>query len=134
MRLQKQDSAGGPVLDNKWNQDELSGNFKSFTVKASTLPFGQSIEFSSISGPTYVTAQTLVQQVAYSLSDRIYSYSPESFDLDVSIKEWAAEKNANVHGYPTAVSSMRTRSGAGSIALGYMFSKDFDLNKRHIPQ
>jgi sulfite reductase (NADPH) flavoprotein alpha-component len=29
---------------------------------------------------------------------------------------------------------MQTRSGAGSIALGYMFSKDFDLAKRHIPQ
>ena len=29
---------------------------------------------------------------------------------------------------------MQTRSGAGSIALGYMFSKDFDLTKRHIPQ
>lgn len=29
---------------------------------------------------------------------------------------------------------MQTRSGAGSIALGYMFSKDFDLSKRHIPQ
>jgi len=29
---------------------------------------------------------------------------------------------------------MQTRSGAGSIALGYIFSKDFDLTKRHIPQ
>lgn len=29
---------------------------------------------------------------------------------------------------------MQTRTGAGSIALGYMFSKDFDLAKRHIPQ
>ena len=29
---------------------------------------------------------------------------------------------------------METRTGAGALALGYMFSKDFDLKKRHIPQ
>ncbi len=102
--------------------------------KSSALPFGKSIDFASISGPTYVTAQTLVQQVAYSLSDKLYSYSPETFDLDISVKEWAAAQTANAHGYPTSVSAMQTRTGAGSIALGYMFSKDFDLTKRHIPQ
>ena len=32
------------------------------------------------------------------------------------------------------VQAMQTRAGAGNIALGYMFSPDFDLSKRHIPQ
>ncbi|KAG9873617.1 hypothetical protein KCU94_g23331, partial [Aureobasidium melanogenum] len=80
------------------------------------------------------TAQTLVQQVAYSLSDKIFSYSPETFDLDVAAKSWESAGEQNAHGYKTGLASMETRSGAGSIALGYMFSKDFDLKKRHIPQ
>ena len=76
----------------------------------------------------------MVQQVAYALSDKIFSYSPESFDLDVGVKKWAAVNTKNANGYTTQVAPMQTRSGAGSIALGYMFSKDFDLTKRHIPQ
>ena len=87
-----------------------------------------------MSGPTYVTAQTLIQQVAYALSEKIFSYSPESFDLDIAVKNWAATNVKNANGYATQVAPMQTRSGAGSIALGYMFSKDFDLAKRHIPQ
>jgi sulfite reductase (NADPH) flavoprotein alpha-component len=76
----------------------------------------------------------LIQQVAYALSDKIFSYSPESFDLDIAVKNWAAGNTKNANGYATKVAPMQTRSGAGSIALGYMFSKDFDLAKRHIPQ
>jgi sulfite reductase (NADPH) flavoprotein alpha-component len=72
--------------------------------------------------------------VAYSLSDKIFSYSPESFDLDIAVKSWSDANTKNANGYTTHVSPMQTRSGAGSIALGYMFSKDFDLTKRHIPQ
>ena len=89
---------------------------------------------SALSGPTYVTAQSLVQQVAYLLSDKIFSYSPESFDLDTALKEWAAGQEANVNGESTAVKVMETRQGAGNIALGYLFSQDFDLKKRHVPQ
>ena len=89
---------------------------------------------SALSGPTYVTAQSLVQQVAYLLSDKIFSYSPESFDLDTALKEWAAGQEANVNGESTAVKAMETRQGAGNIALGYLFSQDFDLKKRHVPQ
>ncbi|KAF4637667.1 hypothetical protein G7Y89_g422 [Cudoniella acicularis] len=129
-----QEPVDGEVLDSTWNAEDESSSFRKFTSKSSSLPFGQPIEFSSISGPTYVTAQTLVQQVAYALSDKIFSYSPESFDLDVAVKNWSAQKTANTHGYTTQVAPMQTRSGAGSIALGYMFSKDFDLAKRHIPQ
>jgi sulfite reductase (NADPH) flavoprotein alpha-component len=81
-----------------------------------------------------VTAQTLVQQVAYALSDKIFSYSPETADLDAAAKSWSDAQEANTNGYTTAVQSMQIRNGAGSIALGYMFSRDFDLKKRHIPQ
>ncbi|PMD27747.1 hypothetical protein NA56DRAFT_653587 [Hyaloscypha hepaticicola] len=77
---------------------------------------------------------TLIQQVAYALSDKIFSYSPESFDLDVAVKDWSASNTTNANGYITRIAPMQTRSGAGSIALGYMFSKDFDLTKKHIPQ
>lgn len=102
--------------------------------RSSALPFGQDISLASVSGPTYLTAQTLVQQVAYSLSDKIFAYSPASFDLDLAAKAWrdAAEKNA--YGEVTGVQSLETRNGAGALALGYMFSPDFDLNKRHVPQ
>lgn len=98
------------------------------------MPFGQPISYSTIEGPTYVTAQVLIQQVAYALSDKIFSYSPESFDLDVAAQNWALANIQNANGYTTSVSSLQTRTGAGAIALGYMFSKDFDLAKRHIPQ
>lgn len=103
-------------------------------MSSSSQPFGKSTPFSSISGPTYVTAQTLIQQVAYSLSDKLFTYSPESFDLDVAAKEWLAASETNAHGYSTDIQAMQIRNGAGAIALGYMFSKDFDLKKRYIPQ
>ncbi|KAL3465961.1 hypothetical protein BJX64DRAFT_251350 [Aspergillus heterothallicus] len=89
---------------------------------------------STLGGPTYVTAQTLIQQVAYALSDKIFSYSPESFDLDAALREWASKKDANANGEAPALQAMETRQGAGNIALGYLFSQDFDLKKRHVPQ
>jgi sulfite reductase (NADPH) flavoprotein alpha-component len=107
---------------------------KDFNKKSSSLPFGQDLSYQSIGGPTYLTAQTLVQQVAYALSDKIFAYSAESFDLDVAVKYWQEQGEKNALGYQTGVSSLETRTGAGAIALGYMFSKDFDLKKRHIPQ
>ncbi|KAL2113759.1 hypothetical protein VUR80DRAFT_2409 [Thermomyces stellatus] len=105
-----------------------------FTSGSSTLPFGQKVPLSHISGPTYVTAQLLVQQIAYKLSDKIFSYSPETFDLDVAARDWAAAGESNVHGYATSVVPLQARIGAGAFALGYIFSPDFDLSKRHIPQ
>jgi len=103
-------------------------------IHSNSLPFGQTPPLASVAGPTYVTAQTLIQQVAYTLSDKIFSYSPESFDLDVAAKAWSDAQETNANGYKTSLQSMQIRSGAGSIALGYIFSKDFDLKKRHIPQ
>ncbi|KAI4200035.1 MAG: hypothetical protein LQ346_002466 [Caloplaca aetnensis] len=130
MHLQQAESAGpahGPVQGPE-------KPLKEFIQKSSSLPFGQSIPFASIRGPTYVTAQTLIQQVAYALSDRLWTYSPETFDLDVAVKDWSNNGAHNAHGYPTNVEPMQIRHGAASIALGYIFSKDFDLKKRDIPQ
>jgi sulfite reductase (NADPH) flavoprotein alpha-component len=108
--------------------------YKTFTKQSSSLPFGEQLSYGSISGPTYLTAQTLIQQVAYALSDKVFAYSAESFDLDVAIRSWQEQGEKNAFGYQTGVSSLETRTGAGAIALGYLFSKDFDLSKRHIPQ
>ena len=107
---------------------------KTSKIKSDSLPFRQIPSLSSIAGPTYVTAQTLVQQVAYLLSDKIFSYSPETFDLDVAARDWADAGELNSNEYKTSVNAMQVRTGAGSIALGYMFSKDFNMKKRHIPQ
>ncbi|KAI9776865.1 MAG: hypothetical protein M1839_009313 [Geoglossum umbratile] len=128
MHLQTPSPPGSTAPD---NQD---GKFKQLTGCSSNLPFGQQVPLSSIGGPMYLTAQTLIQQASYALSDKIFTYSPESFDLDAAVKNWYSDRLPNVHGYATHVSSMQTRTGAASIALGYIFSKDFDLKKRHIPQ
>ncbi|KAI1410712.1 hypothetical protein F5Y13DRAFT_71071 [Hypoxylon sp. FL1857] len=133
MQLKQAESSGSALAD-RVTMPETKTSRAEFTKQSSTLPFGQPVPLSSISGPTYVTGQLLVQQIAYSLSDKIFSYSPETFDLDVAVKDWAAKEEKNIHGYPTSVLPLQTRSGAGAFALGYIFSKDFDLSKRHIPQ
>lgn len=123
-----------PELASQVTVPESQTKRAEFIKKSASLPFGQAVPLSSISGPTYVTGQLLVQQVAYALSDKIFSYSPETFDLDIAVKDWASREEKNIHGYTTAVQPLQTRTGAGAFALGYIFSKDFDLSKRHIPQ
>ncbi|KAL8853950.1 MAG: hypothetical protein Q9221_001258 [Calogaya cf. arnoldii] len=109
--------------------------FKQFIHESSSLPFGQpNLPLSAIGGPTYSTAQELIQQVAYTLSDRLWTYSPTTFDLDAAAKHWFKDGAPNAYGYPTNLESMQIRQGAATIALGYMFSTDFDLKKRFIPQ
>ncbi len=132
MRLQPAESNGPaePEPVREGPEKKLKG----FKQHSTNLPFGQPTPLSSIGGPTYVTAQTLIQQVAYTLSDRLWTYSPETFDLEVAVKKWFGEGAKNVHGYSPNVESMQIRQGAASIALGYIFSKDFDLKKRYIPQ
>ncbi|KAF2452903.1 hypothetical protein BDY21DRAFT_357856 [Lineolata rhizophorae] len=104
-------------------------------VPSTALPFTLPLRLSSISGPTYVTAQTLIQQVSHTLSDHIFTYSPPSFDLDVSLRQWAAMPSKNTFGFTPSLSPpMETRTGAASLALGYIFSADFDESKRHVPQ
>lgn len=132
MHFQETASNGPAAMDTA--KSPPSQRPKRFQNHSSSLPFGQPQEFTSIGGPTYVTAQTLVQHVAYALSDKLFTYSPEGFDLDVAVKDWSSSGQLNSYGYPTSVQPMQIRNGAGSIALGYMFSNDFDLKKRHIPQ
>lgn len=131
MHLQAQEPED-PVALGSFNVDDKT--MKEFKQHSSSLPFGQKIPLSSIGGPTYLTAQTLIQQVAYTLSDKLFTYSPETFDLDVAVKSWSSHGSPNAHGYTTGVHRMQIRNGAASVALGYIFSKDFDLKKRHIPQ
>ncbi|CZT16541.1 probable NADP/FAD dependent oxidoreductase [Ramularia collo-cygni] len=126
MHLQTSESSG-PAGSTQQQQKPKQPN-------STALPFGQNVELSSLSGPTYLTAQTLVQQVAYALSDKLFSFSPESFDLDIAARAWSDAKQKNVYGEVTGVQGLETRSGAGTLALGYMFSPDFDLSKRHVPQ
>lgn len=133
MQLKHQES-GAAALASETVDSVTSSGSPSFTKLSNTLPLGQMVPLASISGPTYVTAQLLVQQVAYKLSDKIFSYSPPTFDLDVAVKEWSHSQQPNIHSATTAVHPLQTRTGAGAFALGYMFSKDFDLSKRHIPQ
>lgn len=137
MRLQSAES-NGPAETNLVEPEPAHEGpekpLKEFKQLSTSLPFGQAASLASISGPTYVTAQTLVQQVAYILSDRLWTYSPETFDLDIAVKSWHDEGAKNAHGYSTKVESMQNRQGAASIALGYISSKDFDLKKRYIPQ
>lgn len=133
MHFQQAESNGpaqGPVTPVQGPEKPV----KDFIHESSSLPFGQNTPLSSFGGPTYSTAQNLIQQVAYTLSDRLWTYSPTTFDLDVAVKYWLEARAHNAYGYPTHVESMQTRPGAASIALGYMFSKDFDLKKRHTPQ
>ena len=132
MRLQPAESNGPAEPELLREGPEIFS--KQFKQHSTSLPFGQPMSLASIGGPTYVTAQVLIQQVAYTLSDRLWTYSPETFDLDVAVENWFREGVENVYGYPTNVESMQIRQGAASIALGYMFSKDFDLKKRYVPQ
>jgi sulfite reductase (NADPH) flavoprotein alpha-component len=82
----------------------------------------------------YSSPQQLVQQVAYTLSDKIFTYSPETFELDQAVKRWRDEQSPNAFGFVPGVHSMETRLGAGAATLGYVFSPDFDITKRHVPQ
>jgi len=131
MELKAQESSGGVALvataaDPKASPFEYS--------KTASAPLGKAVSLASISGQTYVTSQLLVQQTAYKLSDKIFSFSPETFDLDEAVKSWSSAGEKNIHGETTTVVPLQTRTGAGAFALGYIFSKDFDLSKRHIPQ
>jgi len=137
MRLQPAES-NGPAETNIVEPDPVPEGpkkpFKEFKQHSTSLPFGQPTALASIGGPTYVTAQTLIEQVSYTLSDRLWAYSPETFHLDYAVKDWFRAGAKNAYGSVTNVESMQIRHGAASIALGYVFSKDFDLKKRHIPQ
>jgi sulfite reductase (NADPH) flavoprotein alpha-component len=82
------------------------------------FPFGTPEQISKVYGSGYLTAQTLVQQVAYSLSDRLFTYSPESFNLDDAVRKWSSAVQANARGKVTSVQPMETRFGRCERASG----------------
>ena len=113
---------------------EASASFaQKFNAQSSSLPFSQCVPIGTIGGPTYLTAQTLVQHVAYSLSPGLWTYSPEGFDLDAAVQDWFRDKAHNAHGFPTDLYSMQVRQGAGSMALGYHQSRDVEPRTRLMP-
>jgi len=68
----RQEPAGAEVLASTWNQGGVTSKSQQYVEKSSSLPFGQTLpSLESIGGPTYLTSQVLVQQVAYSLSDKL---------------------------------------------------------------
>ena len=131
MHLKPSESGGGGAGNAEAANQGPEKPLKQFHTASTSFPFGQNVPL-SIAGPTYLTLQTLVQQVAFSLCDQLWTYSA-AFELDAAAKAWATEKGENVYGYTTKVNSLQLRHGAGSSALGYVFSKDFDIKRRHIP-
>ncbi|KAI5849884.1 hypothetical protein BZA05DRAFT_79429 [Tricharina praecox] len=96
---------------------------------SSVFPFGIPASIGSINGTGYTTAQTLVEQVAYTLSDRLFTYSPETFNLDDAVKLWSSKGQANGRGNVTSVEPMETRLGAANVLLGYIFGSDTTAKK-----
>lgn len=99
---------------------------------SAAFPFGLPKNVSQINGTSYLTTQTLVQQVAYTLSDKLFSYSPETFALDCAAKSWSSSGQTNGRGVVTSVNSMETRLGAANVLLGYVFSPDSDPEKKSV--
>lgn len=128
MHLQQAESVGPGM------SPEKEKSYKQFKYHSSSLPFGQYIDLPGIAGSNYLTLQTVIQQVAFLLSDRLWTYSPDTLDLDVSVKSWYESGEKNVYGYPPTVEESQIRSGAATIALGYVFSKDFEPKRKNTPQ
>ncbi|KAF1984819.1 sulfite reductase flavo protein component [Aulographum hederae CBS 113979] len=128
MHFQQPSSSGSPI------PQTTSKTLTPTSPKSSSLPFGHPPSLPSISGPTYLTAQTLIQQLSFTLSDKIFAYSPSTFDLSLLLPLWQHAGEKNGWGYTTDIQSLETRVGAGASALGYIFSRDFEVAKRHIPQ
>ncbi|KAK9324331.1 hypothetical protein V1517DRAFT_317772 [Lipomyces orientalis] len=88
------------------------------------FPFPVPEDISVLNGPTYVSPQTLVELSNYAVADAIFSYSPETFDLDSGVALWNAAEQANGFGVVPLLSRLETRAGAGSLPLGYILSSN----------
>ncbi|KAK9459218.1 uncharacterized protein V1516DRAFT_681303 [Lipomyces oligophaga] len=98
------------------------------------FPFPISESASSIDGPTYVAPQALVELSTYALSDAIFTYSPETFDLDTSILKWKNAQQDNGFGVVPLLSQLDTRAGAGSLPLGYILSSGLERKFKPAPR
>ena len=94
----------------------------------------KNIPLSAVDNNTYLTAQKLVQQVAFSLANKIFTYSPETFNLDTELRTWNASGERNSYGYTPRVLPLDIRVGAGSIITGYIFSSELGSQGRRNPQ
>lgn len=97
-------------------------------------PFPISADLSTYSGETYTTHQILVQQVAHALSGSIFSYSPESFNLDAAITKWRRFSQENAHGVIPNLNQLESRTGAASILLGYIYNNRAQDQSLPVPQ
>ncbi|RPB16812.1 hypothetical protein P167DRAFT_531752 [Morchella conica CCBAS932] len=138
MRLQAPETSGSPSIFNLQEQALAEALTHPNGVKtpldkiSPVFPFSAAQDVSQVSGTAYTTAQTLVQQVAYTLSDKLFSYSPATFDLDAAAKSWSAASQPNGHGAVTSVNAMETRLGAANVLLGYVFSPDASPEKKAV--
>lgn len=89
---------------------------------SATSPFGLPTDPSSLAGSVFTSAQVLVSSVAYSITDRLFSYAAPGSDssLDAALQLWKTFKKANTNGVVPEVSRFEVRSGASSAVLGYL--------------
>lgn len=138
MRLQAPEAGGSPSKFQLQEQALEGSRLHPNGVKqplgkiSPVFPFGSPRSVSQINGTSYLTAQTLVQQVAYTLSDKLFSYSPETFALDEAAKLWSSSSQTNGRGLVTSVNAMETRLGAANVLLGYVFSPDSTPEKKAV--
>lgn len=125
MRLQAPEAGSSPSVEILHPKQPLE-------KPSPVFPFGFPKNVSQINGTSYLTAQTLVQQVAYTLSNKLFSYSPETFALDCAAKSWSSSGQTNGRDVVTTVNCMETRLGAANVLLGYVFSPDSDLEKKAV--
>ncbi|TGZ84440.1 hypothetical protein EX30DRAFT_336972 [Ascodesmis nigricans] len=117
---------GGGVSQYQLQEESLSETpspAPQTTIDAA-FPFPIPSKVEEIDGSAYLTGQSLVQHVAYALSDRLWTYSPETFNLDAAAKQWSAQKQLNARERVTAIEALETRLGAAGVLLGYIFSLD----------
>ncbi|KAK9468920.1 hypothetical protein V1512DRAFT_258224 [Lipomyces arxii] len=88
------------------------------------FPFPVSEDITTFDGPTYVVPQTLVELSSYAIADVVFTYSPETFDLDEGVASWNGAEQPNGYGIVPLLSRLETRAGAGSLPLGYILSSN----------
>ncbi|VBB78627.1 Subunit alpha of assimilatory sulfite reductase, putative [Yarrowia lipolytica] len=93
------------------------------TTSSPAFPFPLSADIASVAGTSNLTGQALVEQTAYALSKALFSYSPESFDLDRAVKTWNAKDQTNGAGKVPYFVELESRVGAAAILLGYIYNQ-----------
>lgn len=105
-----------------------------FEGASQDFPFPIPGDLTTFSGESYSTHQILVEQVAHALSGSIFSYSPETFNLDTAISKWRRFSQANAQGDVPNLNQLESRTGAASILLGYIYNNAKDPKALPIPQ